>query len=96
MRSPYKMAMFVSPPVEIIESGCLGIVAARRQNLAGDKAPVLSDEYEIGKGAADIDAEATHKFSVHGFSVTRGSVPDASDRLGRPRMRSDFLGCPPD
>jgi len=56
----------------------------------------LSDEYETGKGAADIDAEATHKFSVHGFSVTRGSVPDASDRLGRPRMRSDFLGCPPD
>jgi hypothetical protein len=50
----------------------LGVVGARRQNLAGYKASILGDQYEVGKGAADIDAEATRRISIHGLLLTHG------------------------
>ena len=42
-----------------------GVITARRQHLAGDKASVSGDENKVGKGAANIDAETTHKISIH-------------------------------
>jgi len=47
----------------------LGVIAARRQDLASDKGSIGSKEDEVGKGAADIDPEAARKLSIHGFSV---------------------------
>ena len=47
----------------------LRVVAARRQDLAGYNASILSDQYEVGKGAADIDAEATRKISIHDLFI---------------------------
>src|SRR5262245_29616139 len=46
----------------------LGVVTAGRQDLAAGDTPVLGDEDEIGKGAADIDAEATRGSSGHMFT----------------------------
>jgi hypothetical protein len=43
----------------------LSVITARRQDLAGDKASVSGEEDKVGKGAADIDAEPTHKISIH-------------------------------
>src|SRR6516164_6842525 len=48
----------------------LGVIAARRQDLAGDKASAAGEEDEVGKGPADIDAEATRKISIHGLFIT--------------------------
>ena len=43
----------------------LGVIAAGRQHLAGNDVPVLGDEDQVGKGAADIAADATRGISGH-------------------------------
>src|SRR5215469_13201109 len=48
----------------------LGVIAACREDLAGDKASVAGEEDEVGKSAADIDAEATRKISIHSLFIT--------------------------
>ena len=54
---------------------CLGVIAARRQDLASDKGSIGSKEDEVGKGAADIDPEAARKFSIAMRSWPSPKVP---------------------
>src|SRR5277367_5061900 len=53
----------------------LGVIAAGRQDFAGGGAPVLGDENEVGKGAADVDAEAANRISGHCLSTPRCRYP---------------------
>ena len=48
----------------------LGVIAARRQDLPGDKGAVAGEEDEVGKSAADIDTEATRKISIHSLLIS--------------------------
>jgi hypothetical protein len=43
----------------------LGVIPAGREDLAAGDAPVLGGEDEVGKGAADIDAQAASMISGH-------------------------------
>ena len=43
----------------------LGVIPAIREDLAAGDAPVLGGEDEVGKGAADIDAQAASMISGH-------------------------------
>jgi len=55
----------------------LGVIAARRQDLPGDKGAVAGEEDEVGKSAADIDTEATRKISIHSFLISTAGFADA-------------------
>ena len=52
----------------------LGVIAARRQDLTGDKAAPVGEEDRVGKGAADIDAQATRRISIHGLFINSRSA----------------------
>ena len=58
----------------------LGVIAAGRQHLAGNDVPVPGDEDQVGKGAADIDAEATRGISGHCL-LTQVADPPPTSRL---------------
>lgn len=79
----------------------LGVIAARRQDLAGHMTSLAGEEDKIGKSAAHIDAKTTRKISVHSLftspTVCSSGPPDITRNLLVAHIRIiERLGCGPE